>query len=192
MSSLYIDDFINSVIRRQKILKNKGVNWGKQSFSINLKIKPRSFSDMERNINFTYKDSPNFLQLTQKLDVQFRAAGRKNFSKYTIYLPLVVFVIHKKLHADEMIRLNYFAQKAEESFNKSKMIIICETLDVNFNYDDLSSCIDFIFVLRKKKSAKRNGIIHPDVIKAICDKVEQFLYKNLDNEPDLEKTGYLV
>ncbi len=191
LSSNYIDDYLNSIIKRQKILNNKGISWGKQSFTMNMNFNPNRFSNLEKELNFTYKDSPHFYQLTQKLDLQFRIHGKKNFSKHCVSLPLTVFFIYKKLHSDDMIRIEYFAKKAKQTFSKSKIIVICENLDVNFKHEDLFSYTDIIFVLRKRKSPKRLGVVHADVIKTINDNIEHYLYDNIVSNNYVENVGYI-
>lgn len=191
LSSSYLDDLLSTIVKRQSILTNKGVEWGKQPFSMDLMFAPESFCAMEKDPNFCCKDSPYFNQISQKIDLQVRATGRKKLSKITVTLPLLIFIVHKKLHSEDMIRIEYYARKAKETFSKSKLIVICETLDVNFSEESLDPSIDVIFILRKRKAMRRNGTIHADVIKALSERINSYLYEQTDEENNYKDTGII-
>ena len=192
LSSSYLDDFIDSLFAEQKILKNKGVVWGKQSFSMNLQFDPYNLSMMEKDLRFDYKESPHFLQLTQKIDLQFRVYGKKTFEKFELVLPMLVFHSFKNLYETDLIMIEHYAEKAKKSLGKSRNIIICESIDPNILPDVKCPYIDTVFILRKQKISNQQNDISADVLKAIYDKIIQYLYQGEKEIEQFERLGYIT
>jgi len=191
LSSLYIDDFIDTVMNRQKIIKNKGVCWGRQSFTMNMRYDFRTFSEIEKELIFDFKKSPTALQLTQMLDFQYRVSGKKTFSKYEIVLPLITIYTCKNLVEEELIRIGFYAEKAKLALEKAKTIIICETIDSNFNTDAKCHFIDAIYILRKQRLQKKQDIIYYDVIKSLYEDLMYTIYHCDDEEKMVSEEGKL-
>ncbi len=191
LSAIYIDDYIDSLFGSQKILKNKGVVWGRQSFSMNLQFNPYNLSVMDKELSFDYRLSPSFLQLTQKIDFQFRISGKKNFEKFEVTLPLIVFYTFKNLLETDLINIEHYAEKAKKSLGKSRIIIVCESLDPNIVPELKSPYIDTVFILRKQRIGGTQNEISADVLKAIYDKIEEYLYKGESELEQFEKIGYI-
>jgi hypothetical protein len=191
LSPIYINDLLNSLFARQTILRNKGVVWGKQPFSMNLEFNPYNLSIMEKNMQFDYKDSPIFLQLTQKIDFQFRVSGKRTFEKYGVTLPLLIFHTFKHLYEEDLIRIEHYADKAKQSLNKARTIIVCEAIDPSIVPDVKCSFIDIVYILRKQKIGSKVNRISSEVIKAVYDKINEYLYQGEDEKELYEKIGYI-
>ncbi|MBW6516239.1 MAG: hypothetical protein K0B81_06460 [Candidatus Cloacimonetes bacterium] len=192
LSSSYIDDYIESIFVNQKILRNKGVVWGKQSFSMNVQFDPYNLSMMEKDLRFDFKESPQFLQLTQKIDFQFRIFGKKTFEKYEVVLPLIVFHSFKNLYETDLINIEHYADKAKKSLGKSRTIIICESIDPNILPDVKCPYIDTVFILRKQKISSKQKDISADVLQAIYEKIDEYLYKGEKEIEQFERIGYIT
>jgi hypothetical protein len=191
LSSLYIDDFISSLLKQHDIIKHKGVSWGRKSFTMDFRLAPKSFDTMEKELSFSSKMSPVFLQLVQTLDTQFRLTGKKLFQKCQLTLPLITFNIYKNLLEEDLIKLEYYAKKAKETFKNSKMVVICETIDPNISFDFKQSAIDVVFILRQQKTQKKLNFVHADVIRSINEHIKEYLYDCPDDNVIYEKTGIL-
>ncbi len=191
LSAIYLDDFIESIMRRQKIIKNRGVVWGKQPFSMNMRYKFTSFNDIEKDLTFEQKKSHYVLQLSQKLDFQYRVAGKRAFSKHEVTLPLITIYTYKNLVEEELIRIGYYAEKAKKTLEKAKTIVICETIDGNFDIDAKCHHIDTIYVLRKQRLQKKQNIIHSNVIKVMYEDLVHYLYNYEDEEKLIREEGIL-
>ncbi len=185
----YLEDMLCTVVKRQKILANRGVFWGKHPFSMNIGVKPKSFVDMEKDLCFNYQDSPPFMQISQQIDIQLRATGKKVLSKFNLVLPLVILSVHKKLGIDQLIRDHYYSVKAKETFGLSKYFVICESIDSNVHYDEINPEIDLLFVLKRKKSSRKGGSIHAEVLKAISDNLNESLHDTLSTHPVMGDNG---
>jgi hypothetical protein len=191
LSALYLDDLINSLFANQKILSNKGVVWGRQSFSMNLTFNPYNLSIMEKDLCFDYKQSPTLLQLTQKIDFQFRVSGRKTYQKFEITFPLLIFHTCKNLYDEDLIKIEHYANKAHGSLNKSRTFVICESIDPNVLPEVKCSYIDTLFILRKQKVGGNNEI-SAEVLRAIYDKINEYLYLGESEIELFERTGYIT
>lgn len=191
LSALYLEDFLDALFAKQKILKSKGVVWGRQSFSMNLIFNPYNLSIMEKDLCFDYKQSPQFLQLTQKLDFQFRITGKKVFQKFEVTFPLLIFFAFKNLYEEDLIKIEHYADKAKKSLSKSRIMIICEAIDPAILPEIKCSYIDNFFVLRKQKIGTKHNLISADVLKTIYVKINEYLYQGEEEGKLFEKVGYI-
>lgn len=193
LSASYLDDYLMSLFAHQKILKNKGVVWGKQSFTMNLLFNPYNLSRMEKDLCFDFKQSPILLQLTQKIDFQFRVTGKRNFQKQETTLPLIIFYTFKNLYEEDLINIEHYTGKAKQSLNKSKTILICEAIDPTIVNDINSSLIDIVFILRKQKiTSKTKNEISSEVLQAVYNKINEYLYQGEKELEIYEKAGYIT
>ncbi len=183
----YLKDLLSVFINRSKILDNNPAKWGIQSFSTNLKFNPADLTSMKNNPSFEATNSPHLMQLVQQIDAQFRTTGKRNFSKYNLSLPLIVFHIFKSISEDEFIKCNYIANLAKSTFAKSKNIIVVEHLD--FVPEIKKSSIDAMFIL--KKDFPKNDEISIDVVNALEKNILKYLTKDEQNL-DFQKTGILI
>lgn len=189
----YLEDLLNAIVKRQKVLSNKGITWGKHPFSMNIGFKPKSFQEMEKDLCYKHQDSPGFLQISQQIDVHLRATGKKFFSKNIITLPLVIFSIHKRFGIDQLIRDRYYSLKAKETFDLSKFFVVCETFDSSIPYEEINPEIDLLFVLKRKKSTnRRGGYIDAEVLKSLSTTLESTLYESLASYPVMEDNGCIA
>ena len=190
-SPSYLANVISIFIERSGITEHKGINWGFQSFSTNLKFNPKNLCSIEKDPAYEFSASPEFLQLAQKMDFQFRIHGKRNFKKYEITLPLIVFHIVKNLTPDEFIKFDYYAKVAKNTFEKSHTVIITETLDTDFVPDLSFSPIDVVFILRKQQKSKTEEEISLEVIDAIEKKILDFIHEQERKSEAYKNTGII-
>nr|MDA3813748.1 hypothetical protein [Candidatus Cloacimonadota bacterium] len=98
--------------------------------------------------------SPEVLFLGQKIDLQYRAAGKRNFEKHESILPLIVFHTYKILGKENMLYLDNLAGLSKNALSKSKTIILTEKLEKDFIPDLSPTNIDHVCVLTKGSSKK--------------------------------------
>jgi len=171
----YLNDILSVIMKRKKILNNKGISWGFQPFSYKMKFDPKSLFDLAEKPNFVATDSVDILQIVQKMDFQFRIAGMRNFKKFEISIPLIQFFTCKDLDEEILINAEYYSNLAKKTYEITKSIVICETVDSDFQVDFTHSAVNAIFVLRKQYSGKEAKEISLEVINALEEKIDQFI-----------------
>ncbi|MCF7792804.1 MAG: hypothetical protein K9N09_02470 [Candidatus Cloacimonetes bacterium] len=190
-SSLYLDDFISIFLSKKSILKNLGIEWGRQSFTTGMNFNPLSFGEMEKNPNFEIDDSPMFLSLIQNIDFQFRITGKRRFNKYQLKFPLLVFHTFTNLDLNDLIRSEYYANMAKATFRKVKTIIVTETLDKELTPDVRSLPIEAVFVLRKQYSNENLMPISFDVVERLSEMIDSLLAGHDDVPGNFVETGII-
>lgn len=191
-SNYYLNDLISILMNRRKILSHLGIKWGFQAFDTNLKFNPVSLSSFEKDLNFEKSSSPQLLQLTQEFDFQYRVSGKRSFKKYKTVFPLIVFHTFTNLTETTFIHTEYYANMAKTTFDKSKTIIVTETLGEGFSPDIKSSQIDSICVLRKQYISVNKDAINLDAIDALELKIKQLLTEENGVIADFTKTGIIT
>jgi hypothetical protein len=191
-SSYYLNDVISLIMQKNKILNNKGIKWGFQSFSTNISFKPRSIFAMEKKTGLKIEESENLLQLTQQMDMQFRISGKRFFSKYRIVLPLLVFQTCKNFCKEDFITLDYYSKLAKNTFECSKTMVLCETIDKNFDPVLKRSSIDSIFILRKQHVNKQLADFDSAVLNAFESKISDYVIKENANINKMIKNGEII
>lgn len=176
----YINDLISVIINRHKIINNKGIFWGYDGFNMDHHFSPNSFFSLEKDIHFEQSISPKVMMLGQKIDLNYRISGKRNFAKYTSLLPLIVFHTYKHLKEDDMLYLSYLAKLANNSFNRSKSIIVTEKMDKDFSPVLTKSNIDHICILTKKDNK---------ISEEVVDKLEILVNKIIEEKSSM--TGSL-
>ena len=131
------------------------------------------------------------MQLTQKIDVQIRVSGKRNFHKYELNLPLIVFHTCKNLTGEIFTQCEFSANQAKITFKKSKSIIVVETLEKDFFPDIKSSSIDAVFVLKKSYSNMSESELSSDVVDAVEQEIKGYLTNQKDTE-GFQKTGIII
>lgn len=189
-SNYYLNDLISILMNRRKILSHLGIKWGFQVFNTNLKFNPVSLCSLEKNPNFEQSVSPQLLQLTQEFDFQLRVCGKRNFKRHKLVFPLIVFHTFTNLTDINFIQTEYYANMAKTTFEKSKTIIVTETLEEGFSPDIKSSQIDSICVLRKQYISGSNDITL-DAVDALDHKIKQLLTEENGVLADFTKTGII-
>jgi len=190
-SARYLDDLITVLIQRTKIFDNIGISWGYQSFSANLKFNPSNLCTMSNNPMFEFDHSAKVLALAQKLDFQFRISGKRRFNKHLLVYPLITFYTFKNLTEDDFITIEYYATQAKTTFEKSRSIIITETMDNNFKPDLQSSPFDAIFILRKQYRAASMNDIQLDVVNSLEKRIRMYCTETQANGINFTKTGVI-
>lgn len=165
----YLNDLISVIINRHEIINHKGIFWGCGSFNMNYHFSPNSFFSLEKDIRFEQSTSPEVLMLGQQIDLNYRISGKKNFAKYNSLLPLIVFHTFKSLREDDMLYLSYLAKLAENSFNRSKTIILTEKLDKGFTPILTKTNIDHICILTKNDNKISEEVV--DKFEALVNKI---------------------
>ena len=191
-ANYYLNDLISILMNRRKIISHLGIKWGFQAFSTNVKFNPVSLSSFEKDLNFERSSSPQLLQLSQELDFQFRVSGKRSFKKYKTVFPLIVFHTFTTLSEANFIHTEYYANMAETTFEKSKTIIVTETLEDGFSPEIKSSRIDSICVLRKQYISENKNAITQDAVDALELKIKQLLTEENGVLGDFAKTGIIT
>lgn len=171
----YLNDMISVMMKRKKILNNQGISWGFQPFSYNMRFNPKNLFNLAEKPNFEVSDSVEILQLVQKMDYQFRIAGRRNFKKFEISIPLIQFFTYKNLDEESLIYAEYYSSFAKKTCTIAKSIIVAETVDPDFKIDLTDSPVDVVFVLRKQFFDKEVEEVSLEVINALEEKIDQYI-----------------
>lgn len=189
-STAYLDDLISLLMTRHDIFKQKGIVWGYTPFTMGMKFQQASLVLGNRNPSFDTRESPKFLQLVQSMDFQFRLTGKRNFSKYSIKLPILTFFTFRNLQEEQFIHVEYFAKSARTTFERGRTIIVTESLDPGFIPDIPNSFTDAIFLLRKPNGGKDLPEMNLDVVKKLDKKIEHYLYERESSPKQVLKKGY--
>ncbi len=191
-SVAYIDDLITILIDKFKSKCNPGIRWGYQKFTSDLKLYEQNMITCTKNPAMKTKDSPKFLMLAQRLDLQYRLAGKRNFTKNSITLPLIIVHTFRNFNEEHFIRVEHYSNKAKKTFESGKVFIVTETIEQGFYPDIENSSIDGIFVLRKHvKKSKNNHNISIEVVNMIEAKFKEFIEFKKTDPKDIIKTGYI-
>jgi hypothetical protein len=190
-SALYLADLITIFIQRTGFLQNRGVNWGFQKFSKNIRFAPATLNDMHKEPGFTFEDSDSVLQVAQNLDFRIRPTGRRNLNKYQLTFPLVTFHLFRNLTSEDLKKSKQYAREAKQTFERSKSIVVCETVDENF-IPEIKDCdIDMIFVLRKQFKRKKINKIDPGVLYKMESIIKGFLFEENSLAEQFQNKGYI-
>jgi hypothetical protein len=190
-SSKYLDDLLTVLIERTHIIGNMGISWGYQSFSSEIKFNPSNLCSMSDSPMFEFSSSAKVLHLAQKLDFQFRITGKRRFNKHQLVFPLILFFTYKNLTEKDFINIEYHTKQAKTTFEKSKAIIVTETIDDNFKPDINSSVFDAIFVLRKQYRSEKTREIQLDVVNKLEKKIRSYCTETYTNGYSLHTSGIL-
>jgi len=192
MSSIYLDDLIDVFMNDQPILKSKGMKWDNQPFSMNLNFNPHNLEDSKQDLTFDSKLSPTLLQLTQKIDLQFRVVGKRVFQRAEVILPIIIFQTCKNFTEEDFLRINYYSGQAKKSLKKSRTIIVCETIDKEVTSEIKGSYIDSLFVLRKQVSNRSLKEISSSILKDLYSRVNDYLYEDDCEVEKIIEKGYII
>jgi len=186
----YIDDLLNILMGQYRFTQS-GVRWGYQKFSTHFKFYQKRLLLDDRQPTIESSESPKFLMLGQQIDLQYRLAGRRNFTKYQLNLPILVFHTFGSFGEDDFIRTEYYARLAKQTFELGKTIVITETLNPGFYPEIGDSDIDAVYVLRKvDKKTQQNGLA-PDVIRQLDRRIREMLYEKESDPRDIQKNGFI-
>jgi len=190
-SSAYLDDLLTVFIKRTEIYTNVGISWGYDAFSTELKFNPANLCSMSDHPKFEYYSSAKILHLAQKLDFQFRVTGKRRFNKHQLVLPLILFFTYKNLTEKNYITIEYYANQAKATFEKSKAIIVTETLDDDFKPDISNSPFNSIFILRKQYRSGKNNSIQLDVVNKLEKRIKAYCTESTNNGYNFFKSGVI-
>jgi hypothetical protein len=190
-ATAYLDDLLTVFIKRTEIYTNVGISWGYQAFSTELKFNPANLCSMSDHPKFEYYSSTKILHLAQKLDFQFRVTGKRRFNKHQLVLPLILFFTYQNLTEKDYITIEYYANQAKATFEKSKAIIVTETLDDEFKPDISNSPFNSIFILRKQYKSARNNSIQLDVVNKLEKRIKAYCTESTNNGYNFFKSGVI-
>ena len=190
-SAIYLNDMISVFIKRTGVTENKGICWNYGPFSANLRFNPPNFNTMGKYPTYEQDDSVKVLQLCQKLDFQFRISGTRNFEKYQTTLPLIVFYTFKNLTEDDFTKTEYISRTAKTTFEKSRSIIVTETLAEDFVPTLKASPIDMIFILSKKFQSFGINEISTDVVDELEKKITKYIFEKEEKNEEFKISGVI-
>ena len=165
----YIHDLVSVIMKRQSIVDHTGIFWGCGTFNMKYAFSPNNFNTLEKDLRFEQSTSPEVLLLGQKVDLHYRASGKRNFEKHMSILPLIVFHTFKTLGNENMLYLNHLADLSNNAFSKSRTIMLTEKLEKDFIPDLAPSNIDHVCILTKDKDNKISVEVVDELEKLIND-----------------------
>ncbi len=183
-SSIYLDDVVNLLLRNQPILKKKGIIFDRLAFDSDIIFNPEKLIEIDSEPMLSLVKSDEVLQIAQKIELQYRPQGRRNFKKYFITLPILIFITHRVFTKEKFSSALKIINKAKQTFKKAKMIIVCETLSNNFYPEIGDKQIDSVFILRKQYAGQPLNPIDPNLLKELENRID-FILKDI--EPDYTK-----
>jgi len=190
-SSIYLDDIIHLLLKKEKILKNPGITFDKKTFDFNIRFDPDNLMSIHKDNMLRFEKNVPMLQISQEIEIQYRVSGKRNYFKNKVALPIMIFVSSKNLTRILFNSTIITAKRARQCFAKSKLIIVCETLDHGF-YPSLNDTeIDSIFVLRKQFSGVGSKPIDPEILKQLDERIHKLLLDVKPNINQLIKTGII-
>jgi len=184
----YLHDLVSVIMRRQNIIDHTGIFWGCGKFNMNLVFSPTSFNTLEKDLSFKQLSSPEVLFLGQKIDLNYRVSGKRNFEKYESILPLIVFHTFKILGNEDMSYLNHLAGLSKNAFSKSRTIMLTEKLEQDFIPDLTSTNIDHVCVLTKGNDKK----ISVDVVNELEKLINGILNEKHTISKNVLNTGIIT
>jgi hypothetical protein len=187
----YIDDLLTLFINKYEICRQPGVTWGYQRFSGNIRFYQKCLFLNRKQPDLEIEESPKFLQLTQQIDLQYRLAGKRTFSKHTLTVPIIVFHTYRTFLEEQFIRVEYYAKLARETFGKVKNVVVTESIEPNFFPDLDRSCVDAIFVLRKQAREEPLNDIAPDVVRLLEIKIREYLHECEHDPREIVRKGFI-
>lgn len=190
-SSIYLDDLVSIFITKSKVTENRGLEWGYQKFSTNVRYNPANLSLTNSGLNFEKGESSELLQLSVTIENQFRIKGTRNFRKNSIVLPLLTFFNFNTLSKKQYINVEHYASLAKETFHKAKSIIVCESLEKDFLPKLKNSNIDAVVVLRKEFIGKTKNEIGIDAVNMLEKKINEFLYSSSELDFAFKQNGLI-
>ncbi len=189
-SVAYLDDLLTLLISRHPILEGGGIRWGYQRFCMNLRFYQKNlFTD--KNPDMQFRESPRFMLLGQQLDLQFRPKGVRNFNKYQITMPILLFHSFRNFMEDHFIRADYYSRLAKLSYDRCKSIVIAETIDEGFYPELEESNIDNIFLLRGQSKNGQTKAFSLDIVRTLDEKIEEYINEGQQDKKQIIKSGII-
>jgi len=190
-SSIYLDDIIYLLLKKEKILKNPGIIFDKRPFDFNIRFNPDNLMDIYKENMLRFEKNIPMLQISQEIEIQYRVSGKRKYFKNNVTLPIMIFVSNKNLTRTLFNNAVITAKRAKQCFAKSKLIIVCETLDHGFYPSLKDTDIDSIFILRKQFSSMSSKPIDPEILKQLDERIHHLLLDVKPNINQLIKTGII-
>ena len=128
-SAYYLHDLISALINRYSIVKEPGMSWGFNSFSYDFNLSGFSPQQSSLSPEIFKLQTPPVLSLTQKIDFQYRIAGKRNFTKTKIVMPYLLFFAYNSPQTEHLFMIEHYARIAADISRAVKVFIVCETLE---------------------------------------------------------------
>jgi len=173
----FIEDLITAIVKDLPIFEFKGVVYGKQKFSTNFFLDPSVLGRGGSADDILQPgESPEFLQISQKMDIQLRQTGRRNFSKYGINIPVVIFHPFTEFSSEDFIQSDYFASKSKLSSPNCLNIVVTYSLAQNYKPLVENTAIDMIVVLSDAKTDNKEiKLVSLDIVNEFREIIEDKL-----------------
>jgi len=140
---------------------------------------------------FTFDESDEVLQLAQNLDFRIRPTGRRNMNKYQLAFPLVTFHLFRNLTSPDLEKSKQQAKAAKATFERSKSIVVCETVEEDFMPEIKDCDVDMVFVLRKQFKRKKINKIDPGVLYKMEGIIKGYLFEENSLAEQFQNKGYI-
>jgi hypothetical protein len=109
-------------------VKEPGMSWGFNSFSYDFNLSGFSPQRSSLSPEIFKLQTPPVLSLTQKIDLQYRISGKRNFTKTEIVMPYLLFFAYKSPRTEHLFMIEHYARIAADISRAVKVFIVCETL----------------------------------------------------------------
>jgi len=172
----YVADILSIMVKDSGVLDINGTTWGNQKYTIKQKFIPDKICQIANLKEFPQEQSQENLCIVHDLEIQFRSKGKRNYSKYNISLPILIFNVFNTIEEEDFILLDYYAKQAKSVYPQSKSMLILEQLPY-FRNKPVSpttllegSNIDSMFVLfESRKSSRITGKVLNDIYEKIMN-----------------------
>ncbi|MCF7919047.1 MAG: hypothetical protein K9N06_03940 [Candidatus Cloacimonetes bacterium] len=185
-AAYYLHDLISALMIRKEIIKEPGMNWGFNSFSYDFTLTGSNPLENSINPEISKLQTPPVLSLTQKIEFQYRIAGKRNFIKTDVILPYLLFFAYKNPRAEHMFMIEHYAALAARMSRVARVFVICESISdcyCNFSEDLPIS----IFVLQDNKRNISKNAISVDVLDKLEAAVTEALNPKVADNTFLQK-----
>ncbi len=189
-SVAYLEDLLTLLLNRHEIFNVSGIKWGYQRFCLDLSFFQKNLLN-EKDSKTQFKESPRFLMLAQQIDLQFRLRGRRNFNKYQVTMPMLIFHTFRNFMEEHFIRVDYYSRLAKMSYDQCKNIVVCETIDENFYPELEDSHIDNIFLLRRQSRNGQTKDFSLDIVNSLDEKLTEYLQEEKQDKKQIIKSGMI-
>jgi hypothetical protein len=185
----YLRDLINLLLKPTGLLINPALDTDFQSFNYNMHLKPMSFIDTLLRHQICFDTSDPVYSVCMKLDLQYKPAQKKMFSKEFISFPLMIFFIFRNYGKQEFNQVELLKQQLLSSNPNAFLCIVTETIDKNaVNY--YTNHQKDLFILKKSLSNNTENEYALEVVQALQTKIFDYIKAKHIEYPDFVKKGF--
>ncbi|MFC1887998.1 hypothetical protein ACFLYK_04245, partial [Candidatus Cloacimonadota bacterium] len=110
---------------------------------------------------------------------------------HQLVFPLIMFFTYKNLTEKDLIAIEFYSKQAKSTFEKSKSVILTETIDDKFKPDLRNSSCDAIFVIRKQYKSEKSKRLQLDVLNKLERKIRFYCTEGQSNGYSLHNSGLI-